>query len=290
MCISLFIDKKTNKAVDKSMKNLIVHLVSESSGQTVKHSARTALAQFTDLNIKKYHWPMTSNVKILQEVFERIKQKPGMIFYTVSDKKIRDTLKQFCFEMKLPCISVVGKIVKEISEYIGESASQDGVYVNKFDEGYFDKVEAIEYSLRHDDGQMLDDLEDADIILIGPSRTSKTPTSVYLSYNGFKTANIPLVAGCPFPEILTKLHNPVIFGLAINPSRLAEIRESRMSFLQMTESTNYTDIKNIQEECRELRKICSRHNWQIVDVSMRSIEETAAIIMKLYYERKKGLK
>ena len=272
------------------MKKLTVHLVSESSGQTVKHAANTALAKFSDIEVKKYHWPMTRNLKMLDEVFEKVKAKPGVILYTVSDEGLRDALKKFCFEMKIPCVSVVSKIVKEIAEYIGESADSGVGYTNKFDETYFDKVDAIEYSLRHDDGQMLDDLEEADIILIGPSRTSKTPTSVYLSYNGFKTANIPLVSGCPFSDILPKMNNPVIFGLIINPSRLVEIRESRMNFLQVTENSNYTDIKTIQDECRQVKRICSENNWKVIDVSMRSIEETAAIIMKAYYDQKKGIK
>jgi len=272
------------------MKKLIVHLVSESSGQTVKHAANTALAKFSDLDVKKYHWPMTRNLKMLEEVFEKVKSKPGMVLYTVSDERIRDALKKFCFEMKIPCVSVVSKIVKEVAEYIGESADIGAGYTNKFDETYFDKVEAIEYSLRHDDGQMLDDLEEADIILIGPSRTSKTPTSVYLSYNGFKTANIPLVSGCPFPDVLPNMRHPIIFGLVINPSRLVEIRESRMNFLQVSESSDYTDIKTVQDECRQVKRICAENNWKVMDVSMRSIEETAAIIMKAYYENKKGIK
>lgn len=271
------------------MKKLVVHLVSESSGQTVKHAANTALAKFSDIEVKKYHWPMTRNLKMLEEVFEKVRAKPGVVLYTVSDEKIRNALKKFCFEIKIPCVSVVSRIVKEISEYIGESADSGVGYIKKFDENYFDKVDAIEYSLRHDDGQILDDLEEADIILIGPSRTSKTPTSVYLSYNGFKTANIPLVSGCSFPDI-SKMNNPIIFGLIINPSRLVEIRESRMNFLQVNEISNYTDIKIIQDECRQVKRICSENNWKIIDVSMRSIEETAAIIMKSYYDQKKGIK
>ena len=272
------------------MKKLTVHLVSESSGQTVKHATNTALAKFSDVEVKKYHWPMTRNLKMLDEVFEKVKVKPGVILYTVSDEGLRDALKKFCFEMKIPCVSVVSKIVKEIAEYIGESADSGVGYTNKFDETYFDKVDAIEYSLRHDDGQILDDLEEADIILIGLSRTSKTPTSVYLSYNGFKTANIPLVSGCPFPDILPTMNNPVIFGLIINPGRLVEIRESRMNLLQVTENSNYTDIKTIQDECRQVKRICYENNWKVIDVSMRSIEETAAIIMKAYYDQKKGIK
>ncbi len=268
------------------MKKLNIHLISESSGQTVKHAAETALNKFSDVIVKKYHWPMIQNQKMLQEILKKIKLKPGIVLYTISSEIIRTDLKRFCYELKIPCISVVSKIVKEISEYLGTNADIGNAYVNKFDESYFDKVDAIEYTLRHDDGQTFDDLDEADIILIGPSRTSKTPTSIYLAYNGFKTANIPYVHNCPFPEFLPSMTDSLIFGLLINPMRLIEIRESRMNLLQIKESSNYTDIQIVQEECREVRKLCNQNNWKTIDVTMRSIEETAAIIMKAYYEHK----
>lgn len=272
------------------MKKLIIHLVSESSGQTVKHAARTALAKFSDIEVKTYHWPMIRNQRLLTEVFEKVKSKPGMVLYTISSEELRKDLKKFCYELKIPCVSVVSKIIKEISEYIGTDADRGIGYTNKFDETYFDKVEAIEYSLRHDDGQIIDDLEEADIILIGPSRTSKTPTSIYLAYNGFKTANIPFIHGCPFPNFLPSINNALIYGLIINPSRLIEIRENRMNLLQVKESSNYTDVKIVQDECRQVKKLCNENGWKIIDVSMRSIEETAAIIIKSYYEHKKRVK
>jgi hypothetical protein len=266
------------------MKNLTIHLVSESSGQTVRFAAKTALAKFSDLEAKKYHWPMTRNIVMLDQVFEKIKENPGMVLYTISDEALRSHLKKKCLELKIPCISVVGAIVNKISEYIGSEAISGFARKNKFDEDYFDKVEAIDYTLRHDDGQSLDTIGEADIVLIGPSRASKTPTSVYLAYNGFKTANIPLVYGCEFPEFI---HNKsMVIGLTINPSRLIEVRESRMNLLQVKENTDYTDIKIIQEECRRVKKICAEKGWKTIDVSMRSIEETAAIIMKAYYENK----
>ncbi|PCJ25347.1 MAG: phosphate kinase [Rickettsiales bacterium] len=269
------------------MKKIVIHLVSESSGQTVKHAANSSLSKFRDIEVKKYHWPMVRNLKMLEEVFEKVRRKPGMILYTISNEELRGALKKFCYDLKLPCVSVISKIVKEISEYIGTSADPAIGYANKFDDSYFDKVEAIEYSLRHDDGQILEDLEEADIILIGASRTSKTPTSVYLAYNGFKTANIPFVRECPFPDFLHEMTNPMIFGLVINPNRLIGIRESRMNLLQVTEKSAYTDIDSVREECRQVKKLCSENNWKIIDVSMRSIEESAAIIMKHYYDKKK---
>jgi len=270
------------------MKKLTIHLISDGSGQTVKYVAKTSLAKFSDIEVKKYHWPMVRTEEMLEEVFTKIKSKPGLVLYTIYDDYLRQKLKDFCFKNKVPCISAVSKIINKISEYVGIGVDDNiAGYTNKFDENYFDKVDAIDYSLRHDDGQIIDGLEDADIILIGPSRTSKTPTSVYLAYNGFKTANIPYVHNCPFPDFLKTLRNPLIFGLVINPAILIEIRENRLNFLQVKESMDYTDIKIVQEECREVKRMCAENNWQVIDVSRKSIEETAAIIMKIYYENKK---
>lgn len=270
------------------MKNLIVHLVSDSSGQTVKHAARSALAQFGEIESKKYNWHLIRNKELLNEVLSKIKKKPGVVLYTISNQELRDVLKKFCRDLKVPCISVIGKIVKEISAFLGVGVGDSLGLNHKFDESYFDKVDAIDYTLRHDDGQMVNELDEADIILIGPSRTSKTPTSVYLAYNGFKTANVPYVYGCVFPDYLEKLMNPLIVGLVINPARLIEIRETRMNLLQVSEHVNYTEPKIVQEECLQIKRICQKMEWPVIDVSRRSIEETAAIVMKLYYDRKKG--
>lgn len=268
------------------MKKLIIHLISDFSGQTVTHAANTALARFSDISVKKYHWPMIRNLDLLNEVLVKIKIKPGIILYTISNKKLSDTLKDFCSKIQLPCISIVSRVVQEIANYIDESTNNKINYISKFDKTYFDKVSAIDYSLRHDDGQMLDDLEEADIILIGPSRSSKTPTSVYLSCNGFKTANIPFIHGLALPDVLFEIHNAIVFGLTINPHRLAKIREKRMDSFKLNGGSSYTDIETIQDECREVRKICFNNNWETIDVSIRSIEETAAILMKTYYNKK----
>lgn len=268
------------------MKKLIVHLISDSSGQTVKHAAKTALAQFGEIDSKQYNWPLIRNKELLSEVFSKIKKRPGVVLYTISNTELRDNLKDFCRQLKIPCISVVGKIVKGISAYLGIGADENGFLTNKFDESYFDKMDAIDYALRHDDGNSASDLDEADIVLIGPSRTSKTPTSVYLAYNGFKTANIPYIYGLEFPDYLDQLHGPLIVGLVINPARLIEIRETRMNLLQVPDETDYTDIKIVQEECTQVKRLCQSKGWPLIDVSRRSIEETAAVVMKFYYDRK----
>ena len=269
------------------MKKLVIHLISESSGQTVKHAANTAIANFRDVDIKRYHWPMTRNNKILAEVLAKVKTKPGIIIYTISNDDLRNNLKKFSLENKIPCISVVSKIIRGISEYIGVGVGSFLGYPEKFDDSYFDRMDAIDFTLRHDDGQHNDDIEESDIVLIGPSRTSKTPTSVYLAYNGFKVANIPYIQDVALDDRVFKLKAPVVFGLIINPARLIEIRQARMNLLQINESSNYTDISIAQDECKGVRRICLENNWNVIDVSRRSIEETAALIMKNYYEIRK---
>ncbi len=270
------------------MKNLTIHLVSDSSGQTVKQAAKSAISQFADIITKEYHWPLIRNKELLIEVLNKIKTKPGIVLYTISNAELRAELKKFCWNLKIPAISVIGKIVTEIANYLNIETEQKNIgSVYKLGADYFDKVDAIDFALRHDDGQMTGDLESAEIILIGPSRTSKTPTSVYLAYNGFKTANIPYVQGHPFPDQLEKLISPLIVGLIINPARLVQIRETRMNLLQINNLGDYTNLETVQAECLMIKRLCEQHNWPVIDVSRRSIEETAAVIMKLFYSKNK---
>ncbi|MCP5369869.1 MAG: kinase/pyrophosphorylase [Rickettsiaceae bacterium] len=271
------------------MRKLIIHLVSERSGQSVRHISDTVLAKFSKIEVKRYYWPMIKNEKMLSEALDTIRKKPGVVLYTIANSALRKILKKNCYELKIPCISAVSRIVQEISDYVGIKADEISV-TNKFDDQYFTKVEAIEYTLKHDDGKTHEDLENADIILIGASRTSKTPTSIYLAYNGFKTANIPYIYNCPFPTEIENLKNPLIFGLLINPSRLIEIRENRINLLKLKNIENYTDFEIIQEEYRKVKTLCIKNSWQVIDVSTKSIEETAAIIMREFYAHKIRMK
>lgn len=271
------------------MNKLVIHLVSDSSVQAVKHAAHTALSQFSKIESKLYHWPMLRNAELLNEVLRKIKMKPGLVLYTILDYELRRNLTKFCYDLKIPCISVVGRIVKEISAFLGVETEGSLVYDYEFDESYFDKIHAIDYTFRHDDGQMTSELDEADIILVGPSRTSKTPTSVYLAYNGFKTANIPYIHGYPFLDLLGNVTKQLIIGLVIDPARLIEIRETRMHSLQISDNTSYTNFKVVQEECMQVKQICEQQGWSVIDVSRRSVEETASVIMKLYYDRNKSV-
>jgi regulator of PEP synthase PpsR (kinase-PPPase family) len=268
------------------MTKLIIHLVSDSSVQTAKYAANSALAQFTSIKPKLYHWPMIRKLELLNEVLSKIESKHGIVLYTIADQELRKALTKFCYELKIPCVSVIGKIIKEMSVFSGIEIEKEQNYNYKFDKTYFDTLNAIDYAIRHDDGQMLNELSEADIILIGPSRTSKTPTSVFLAYNGLKAPNIPYVYNCPFPDFIEKDIEQLVVGLVINPNRLIEIREARLNLLQINENKSYTDFNIVQRECLEVRKICDQRNWPVIDVSTRSIEETAALIMRIYYNRK----
>lgn len=271
------------------MTKLIIHLVSDSSIQTVKYAANSALAQFASIKPKLYHWPMIRNIELLKEVLNKIELKHGIILYTIADQELRKILMKFCYELKIPCISVIGKIIKEMSAFSGIEIEKEQNYSYKFDKTYFETLNAIDYAIRHDDGQMLNEFTEADIILIGPSRASKTPTSIYLAYNGLKTANVPYISNRPFPDFLEKIENQLVVGLVINPSRLIEIREARLNLLQINENTNYTDFKTIQDECLEVKRLCQQKNWPVIDITTKSIEETSALIMRIYYNQRKNV-
>lgn len=283
---------QTSNQFTIKMRNLVIHLISDSSGQDVKYVTRSALSRFNNINVKKYYWTMIHNEDLLKKVLFKLKKRQGIVIYTIHDEHIRNALKNACLEMNIPCISPIRQIIGEISKFIDikPNVELNLDYNKKFNDSYFDKVEAIEYALKHDDGKMVQGIIDSDIILFGASRTSKTPTSIYLAYNGFKTANVPYVYGLPIPEILNQMRNKLVVGLVINPSILIEIREARMKLLGLHEDINYTDINIIQKECSNVKRICNENSWSIVDISMRSIEETSALIMQMYYEHKKLLK
>ena len=262
-----------------------LHLVSDGSSATLSHFAKSALSQMPELAAQKHTWLMIKNDVALEKCISSIKKNPGVVLYIISDSELRDKLKAFCLSQQLPCIGILGKFIKEMCGYFGVEA---GSYSERLDEDYYDKVAAIEYTLNHDDGQQNHDLEKADIILVGVSRTSKSPTCIYLAYNGYRAANIPFIYGHQLPESLFHVKEPLVVGLYINPEYLIEIRQNRLlSFDGKIE--NYTDEEQVILECREARKLFTKHNWPVIDITNRSIEETAGNIIKLYLKRKKKL-
>lgn len=266
------------------MKSFNLHLVSDSTGETVSSVARAAVVQFEDVEPEEFSWTLVRTKTQMERVIESIRENPGAVLYTLVDGNLRDMLKMECARRGLPCIAVLTSVVSELSTYLGmESHALPGKQ-HELNEEYFSRVDALNYALAHDDGQGHWELEEADIVLVGVSRTSKSPTCMYLAYKGLKTANIPFVLDCPLPPSLEQLKKPLVVGLTISPDRLQQIRKTRLQSLKQEEDTNYVDMENLQREVAESRKLFTKHKWPVIDVTRRSVEETAATIMQ--YHRK----
>lgn len=267
------------------MKTFHLHLVSDSTGETVSSVSRAALAQFDGVDAEEHSWTLVRTRALMEKAIAGITNNPGMVLYTIVDQKLRDMLKAECQKMSIPCIPVIAGIVSEMATYLQINASDMPGRQHELNDEYFSRVEAINYALAHDDGQSHWDLEDADIVLVGPSRTSKSPTCIYLAYRGYKAANIPYVMGCPLPPSLETLRKPLMIGLTIDVERLLQIRRSRLQSLKQEEETNYIDIDLVKKEIAESRKFYMQHRWPIIDVTRRSVEETAAQIIQLHQKR-----
>lgn len=224
------------------MKTFHLHLVSDSTGETVSSVARAAMAQFDDVEPDEHSWTLVRTRAQMEKAITGIQNKPGMVLYTIVDKKLRDMLKAECLKLGLPCVPVIAGIVSEMASYLEIESSDMPGRQHELNEEYFSRVEAINYALAHDDGQSHWDLEEADIVLVGPSRTSKSPTCIYLAYRGYRAANIPYVMGCPLPPSLETLKKPLIVGLTIDVDRLLQIRKTRLQSLKQEEETNYIDV------------------------------------------------
>lgn len=267
------------------MKSFHLHLVSDSTGETVSSVSRAALAQFDGVDAEEHSWTLVRTRALMEKAIAGITNNPGMVLYTIVDQKLRDMLKAECQRMSIPCIPVIAGIVSEMATYLQINASDMPGRQHELNDEYFSRVEAINYALAHDDGQSHWDLEDADIVLVGPSRTSKSPTCIYLAYRGYKAANIPYVMGCPLPPSIDSLKKPLMVGLTIDVDRLLQIRRTRLQSLKQEEETNYIDIDQVKKELAESRKFYMQHRWPIIDVTRRSVEETAAQIIQLHQKR-----
>ena len=262
------------------MKKFNLHLISDSTGETVSSVSRAALVQFENIEAEEFNWTLVRTKTQMEKVLEAIKENPGPVMFTLVDTALRDMLKMECARRGLPCIAVIANIVTELSNYLGEETHAQPGKQHELNEEYFTRVDAINYALAHDDGQGHWELEEADVVLVGVSRTSKSPTCVYLAYKGIKAANIPFVLDCPLPPSLETIKKPMIIGLSINPDRLQQIRKTRLQSLNQEADTNYIDMEYMQREITESRKLFSKHKWPVIDVTKRSVEETAATIMQ----------
>lgn len=271
-----------------------LHLVSDSTGETVSSVYRAVMAQFEGIEIEEHVWSLVRTQGQMERVMDGIRENPGVVLYTLVEKPLQEALQGLCAELKVPCISVLNRIIRDLSNYWDiETHAAPGKQHHILDEDYFSRVEAINYSLNHDDGQSGYSLDEADIILVGVSRTSKSPTCMYLAYRGYYAANVPYVSGCPLPPELETNKNSLIVGLTISPEPLIAIRRNRLLTLKEERATEYVDEDSVRSEILESRKFFRRHGWPVIDVSRRSVEETAAQIIQLYEarngKRRKGM-
>lgn len=266
------------------MKTFHIHLVSDSTGETVDHVSRASLVQFSDIEAIEHVWTLVRSPEQLEKVIKSIEKNPGFVLYTFVNQQHSDLLEEGCRRLQVPCVSVLDPIIAALGTYLNAKtrARPGGQHV--MDAEYFSRIEAMQYALAHDDGQSTWDLEEADVILLGVSRTSKTPTSIYLANRGIKTANIPIVPGCPIPDELFKVNSPLVVGLTKDPKRLVEIRRQRLKLLDQDENTDYVDMEMVSKEISDARRLYTKHNWTVINVSRKSIEETAATIIQRYQE------
>ncbi|WP_169566609.1 pyruvate, water dikinase regulatory protein [Sneathiella limimaris] len=267
------------------MGDLHLHLVSDSTGETLQSITKAALVQFEAKDPVEHVWSMTRTIRQIDDIIDSIQKNPGLVLFTVVNKELRAALEKGCRKANVPCVSILDPVMASLSQYLGQESRGLPGRQHMLDQQYFARIEALNYTMAHDDGQMPDGLEDADIILVGVSRTSKTPTSFYLSHRGIKTANIPIVVGCPLPPQLFEVKKPFVVGLTSSPDRLSQIRKNRLLSLKETHDTNYVDMEGIKNEVLEARKLCTKHKWPVIDVTRRSVEETAAQIITLFHKR-----
>ncbi len=265
-----------------------LHLVSDATGETLTTVARAATAQYTKMSPVEHVYPLVRTQKQLDRALSEIEDAPGIVLYTLLEEDLVKRLEDHCRELSLPCLSILGPVLLLMRSYLGAETSHRVGAQHTLNAEYFKRIDALNYTMLHDDGQHVDELEQADVVLVGVSRTSKTPTSIYLANRGVKTGNVPLVPGimvAPQVEVLT---HPLVVGLFASPERIVQIRQNRLLGLKSHQDDDqYIDRKAVAEEIMVSRRLCAKHNWPIIDVTRRSIEETAAAVLKLLAERRR---
>jgi regulator of PEP synthase PpsR (kinase-PPPase family) len=261
-----------------------IYLISDSTGETLDRIFLALKAQFKNIEYKVHSYSFTRTENQILKILEDAKKNENsVILYTIVDNNLAKCLANASEEKRIPCFGVLGNLILNFSKILNQKASHEPSGQHVLNEEYYDRIEAIQFTMNHDDGNLLNDIEKSDIILVGVSRTSKTPTSIYLANKGFKTSNIPLVNENSLPNKLKE--NPQItcvVGLNTEPERLVDLRKNRMNSLKETENTNYTSIENIKKEIIDAKKTFQKYRWPTIDVTRKSVEETAASIIKIH--------
>ena len=267
------------------MNRLHLHLLSDSTGETLENIAKAALAQFDGVEIIKHFWPMVRSEKHLNRILAEVANNPGLVIFTIVNRDIRTKLERECRHLGLPSVPALDTVTDALSNMLGQEAKARPGRQHVLDAAYFARVEAIQFTIAHDDGIGWENWEEADIVLAGVSRTSKTPTSIYLANRGFKTANIPIVPESPPPDALFHLKNPLVVGLITGASRLVQVRRNRLLSLNQAPETDYVNEEKVKAETLYAQRMFADNGWSMIDVTRRSIEESAAAIINLYNER-----
>jgi hypothetical protein len=260
---------------------VILYLVSHASGEMVEMLARNAVAQLADVEVERRTWKMVRSMAQLPDVLAAIAIRPGFVVHSIADPEVRAELERGCRHLRVPCLFVLEPLVSRLAEHFAVAVSFRASPRDHLDEDYYRRVEAMKFTLSHDDGVLADDLEDADVIVVGVSRSTKTPTCMYLASRGIKAANVPLVPGLALPEGVLRAKRPLVVGLTVDPSRLVRVRRARMTALGEDGQVDYADRDRIAAEVRDARRLFGHRGWPVIDVTHSSIEHTASLILAL---------
>ena len=262
-----------------------VHLVSDSTGETLNAMANAALAQFENVDVMIHPYALVRAEAQLNRALDHIAIMPGIVFFTLANQRLRDKLMGRCKDIEVRCVDVLEGPVTALRHFLGKAETHKVGRQHEVDARYLDRIEALNFTIAHDDGQSLDSIGEAEVILTGASRTSKTPTCVYLAIRGVRAANVPIVPGMPLPPQLLRAKKPLIVGLWASPDRLVQVRRNRLNTLGEVRDTSYVDLENVRAEVTNTRKLFEQRDWPTIDVSRRSVEETAAAILNLLAEQ-----
>ena len=269
-------------------KKFHLHLVSDATGETIHSVSRACLAQFEDVETVEHFWNMVRSSRQLDDALEEIARHRGIVVYTLVDDDLRRRLQEACHAMGVLSISVLDPVLAGFAHHLGKESQRRPGHQHALNAEYFSRMEAMDFALSHDDGQSTFDLHLADVILVGVSRSSKTPTCLYLANRGLKAANVPYVPNCPLPPELDEVTQPLIVALTKDADRLVQIRRQRLLALNQSQGSTYIDPEEVKAEVAEARRFFARRGWPVLDVTRRAIEETAAEILLLMARREQA--
>ncbi|HEV2562054.1 MAG TPA: pyruvate, water dikinase regulatory protein [Rhizomicrobium sp.] len=264
-----------------------LHLVSDATGETLNAIAKAACAQFEGVEVQEHFYALVRSQRQLQRVVEHIREQPGLVYFTLVNPELRRELEAQCAQIGVPCQGVLDQPIAMMRQFLGAAETHRPGGQHEVDHRYLQRIEALNYTIAHDDGQALDTLDGADVVLAGASRTSKTPTCVYLAIRGVRAANVPVVPKLPLSPQLLAATRPLVVGLWALPDRLVQVRRNRLNTLGEVRDTTYVDVESVRAEVTATRQLFEAQGWPAIDVSRRSVEETAAAVLNLLAERGK---